>query len=179
MSYVFELVHLPAGIDPADAYEKLRREKERSSHADGGDPGPLAPAVEDKKRKLVASLLAKNPGLKLFDRNYAAIAQERSITESEARRLFRNLQLNDNAHSTQIEIFDDEAGVAFSFDGTTSECTKAFHLLWDCLQILETEGSFSVYDAQLARVLDLREEFSAVLKKVCGSNARSEPSSAT
>ena len=165
MSYGFDLMRIPPGPNPTEAWLRLRDQQQPRP----ADPGPLDAAKESLKQRLVAALTARNPELKVFERNYARIAQNRSISEEEARRLFRDVQLNDHAHSIQIELFDDAAGVAFSFSGDTGDCEQAFQALWSSLEILESAGGFSVYDEQLARVVNLAQDHDSIRQRLCGS----------
>jgi hypothetical protein len=170
MSYGFDLVRLPSGMDRDAAYRKVMAQQGSSASGEGGkDHGPLNPDKEQAKQTLAAALMAKYPSLKKFERNYAILAKEQSIDESEARRLYRDLELNDEKHSVQIILFDDAAGVSFS-DAPPGECRQTVQALWDCLTVLETQGGFSTFDPQQDRLLDLSTDFESVLKQVCGSS---------
>ncbi len=173
MSYGLNLVRLPAGIDPAVAYAQYQEEQVRRYEAGlsaANNPGPIDPAKEERKQHMAAALVASDPDLKKFERNYARIAAEESISESEARRRFRNIELNDHRHSIQIELFDDEAGVSFSFTGKGDDCTAAVRILWGCLHVMESEGDYRTYDPQIARVLDLNSDFDAVRASFCSAS---------
>lgn len=172
MSYGLDLVRLPAGIDPGAAYAQYQEEQERYYLAglDATDKlGPVDPAKEERKQRIVTALIATNPDLKRFERNYSRIAADESISESEARRRFRNIELNDHRHSIQIVLFDDEAGVSFSFTGKGEDCIAAVRTLWGCLQVMESEGGFRTYDPQIGRVLDLNSDFDAVRASFCNA----------
>lgn len=172
MSYGLNLVRLPAGIDPAVAYAQHQEEQVNIYEAglSAADRlGPIDPNKEEHKERIAAALIASNPDLKKFERNYARIAAEESIGEAEARRRYRNVELNDHRHSIQIELFDDDAGVSFSFTGKGEDCIAAVRTLWGCLQVLEAEGGYRTYDPQIARVLDLNADFDAVLSGFCSA----------
>jgi hypothetical protein len=170
MSYGFDLVRLPAGVDPYMAYKHKLEEQERTSEGilDLADTGPIDPRKEKLKRRLANALIAQHPTLELYKRNYLEIANTRGIDETEAHRLFRTVELNEKNLSIQLLLFDDGAGASFSFVGEAQACTRALRVLWDCLQILESEGGYSTYDSQIDRVLDLKADFETVLKYACG-----------
>jgi hypothetical protein len=172
VSYGLNLVRLPAGIDSGVAYTQYQEEQARNYEAglNAADRlGPIDPAKEERKQRLAAALVASNPDLKKFERNYARIAAEESISESEARRRFRNVELNDHRHSLQIVLFDDEPGVSFSFTGKGEDCVDAVRTLWGCLQVLESEGGYRTYDPQIGRVLDLNSDFDSVRSSFCSA----------
>jgi hypothetical protein len=172
MSYGLNLVRLPAGIDPGVAYAQYQEEQARYYDAglSAADRlGPIDPAKEERKERMAAALIASDPDLKRFERNYARIAASKSISEPEARRRFRNVELNDDRHSIQIELFDDEAGVSFSFTEKGEDCAAAVRALWGCLQVLEAEGGYRTYDPQMGRVLDLHSDFDAIRSGFCSA----------
>jgi len=164
MSYGVFLVHLPPGKDPYKAFQDILEHRAGAPK----DPGPLDPVTEEAKRRLAESLMARNPDLELFQRDYARIARNHSIDKSAARRLFRDLELNDRHHHIQITIFDDAVGVSFSLSGAPPECTEALRVFWNCLEVLESEGAFSTYDTQIDKILDLKSDFAAVQEFACG-----------
>jgi len=170
MSYGFDLVRLPAGIDRYEAYNQLLEEKNTVSvrNPDGVDPGPIDPVKEQLKQRLAAALMTRHPTIDLYRRDYSQIAKGRGVDEAEARRLFRTVELNDKEMGFQILLFDDGAGASFSFVGPPRECTPALQVLWDCLEVLESEGGFSTYDTQIDKILDLKTDFDIVLKYACG-----------
>ena len=170
MSYGFDLVRLPAGVDQYQAYNQVLEEKKRvlEQHEGVVDPGPMDPLKEEMKQRLAAALIARHPTIDLYKRDYSGIAKARGIDEAEARRLFRTVELNEKEMSFQILLFDDGAGASFSFVGRSRECAHALRVMWDCLEVLESEGGFSTYDTQIDKVLDLKTDFEVVLKHVCG-----------
>jgi hypothetical protein len=169
MSYGLDLLPLPTGIDRDRAYQQYRDEQERAHAGESAteDPGPLDPAKEERKKRLVSALIKVDPELKVFDRDYAKIAANRSISEADAHRLFRNIELNDHRHSLQIELFDDQAGVSFSPAGRGETCANAVRTLWECLRILASAGGFSVFDPQIGRLLDLESDYETLEHNIC------------
>jgi hypothetical protein len=170
MSYGFDLIRLPAGLDRYKAYHQKMEELKKTSgkKPDSADLGSIDPNKEQLKQRLASDLTARHPTLELYKRDYSGIAKARGITEAEARRLFRTVELNEKKLWIQILIFDDGAGASFSFVGEAQACTRALRVLWDCLEILESEGGFSTYDTQIDKVLDLKSDFETVLKFACG-----------
>jgi hypothetical protein len=168
MSYAFELFRPLPGADP-------RQLPRKSQGADSSEPappselnpGPIDPKKEEEKERLAAALIARHPTLKRFQPDYAKIASLYSVDAAEARRRYRQVELNESQYSLQIYLFDDAAGASFSCSGSPEESKKALQLLWDCLQLLESKGSFSTYDSQVGRVLDLGKDFNTVLKTAC------------
>jgi hypothetical protein len=167
MSYGLDLVQLPSGVDRNEAYKKILQREESLGGSIRDRLGPIDSSKEEKKQRLARALITCRPTLKMFKRDYARIAKTRSISESEARRLFRNVELNEEQLSIQIVLFDDGAGVYFSFNELHG-CRQALQVLWDCLEILESEGGLSTFDPQIDRVLDLSTDFETVLECVCG-----------
>ncbi len=177
MSYGFDLVRLPAVVDRNEAY-KQQLEKENTvsvRNPDGVDSGSIDPVAEQLKQRLAAALTARHPTIVPYRRDYVQIAKGRGIDEAEARRLFRTVELNDQELGFQILLFDNGAGASFSFVGAPQECTRAFRVLWECLEVLESEGGLSTYDAQVDKVLDLKTDFDLVLKYACGVDRTEDP----
>jgi hypothetical protein len=173
LSYGFDLVRLPAAVDRNEAYQRLSDLLAEAPVPEplGSSAGPLDREKEERKQRLVAALIARDPHLKVFQRDHANIARRRSISEDDARRLFRDIELNDHQHSIQITLFDDEAGVSYSFAGDRLTAAQAARTLLDCLEVLESEGGFSTYDAQLALVLDLRADHDLILDRLSSSGS--------
>jgi hypothetical protein len=175
VSYGFDLVTLPSGIDRNEAFRKKLEEQARAFQGvnpGSGELGPVDPSKEQAKGRLAAALQARHPTLEVDTPDYSAIAKDKSISEAEARRRFRDVELNEHELSIQILLFDDAAGATFSFAGDPQACVNALRVLWDCLEILESDGGFSTYDPQIDKVLDLNSDFEAVLKCACGVDAK-------
>jgi hypothetical protein len=171
MSYIIDLVRLPANVDPEAAYRQRSREKEEELAKHQGDPGPVDPRKQEAKELLARALVTHHPGLRVAQPDFAALARRHGIDISEARRRFRNIELNDEQHSIQIILFDDTAGAAFAFSGAFDECQKAMRLLWSCLETLRSQGGFSAFDSQVGKVLNLDSDFDRVVKTACGRRA--------
>jgi hypothetical protein len=171
MSYVFDLVRLQPGLDPEVAYRKQSKETEEELRKSGGDQGPIDPRKEQAKQQLARALVTRHPSLRIAQPDFAELARRHDIDVSEARRRFRDIELNEERGSFQITLFDDAAGVSFSFSGAFEECRNAARLLWDCLQILHSQGGFSAFDPQVGKLLNLDSDFDLVLKAACGRRA--------
>ena len=167
MSYGVFLVRLPPGKDRYKAFQDILEQRASAPN----DLGSLDPATEETKRRLAEALMARDPDLELFQRNYAEIARTRSIDESEAHRLSRDLELNDHRHHIQVMIFDDAAGLSVSLSGSPQRCAETLRVFWTCLEVLESQGGFSTYDTQIDKVLDLKSDFAAVVEFACGVTA--------
>ena len=175
MSYDFDLVHLPSGVDRMEAYKKQLGEREARAleRLRGIDNvGSLDSSKEQTKQGLATALIAKHPSLELSKRDYSRIANARSIDETKARRRFRNPELNEKRWNIQITLFDDTAGISLAFVGDAEESRTALRVVWDCLQVLESEGGFSTYDLQVGKVLNLESDFDTVFKHYAGDVKR-------
>jgi hypothetical protein len=163
MSYGFDLVKLPSGVDPNVAYQQWK-----DQHVDVElNAGPIDPKVEAEKQRLAAALIARHPNFELFKPDWENVARVHSIDVAEARRQFRHQELNEKRLGVQVQLFDDTAGISSSFDGPPQQCVAALRLVWGCLELLEGEAGFSTYDPQMAKVLDLESDFDLVRRNVC------------
>lgn len=169
MSYGLDLLRLPPGEDPAEAYRRLSGEQERRlASGTNTDIGPLDPEKENQKMRLATALIQRHPTLELVHKNYQELARLHSMDVEHAKRHFRQLELNDTKYPLQILLFDDAAGASLSHADTTEDCRQTVRLLWDCLELLEKEGGFSTYDPQVGKLLDLRTDLPLVLENACG-----------
>ena len=169
MSYVIDLVRLPANVDPEVAYRQRAKEKEEElAKTPGVDPGPVDPQKERGKQELARSLVSQQPSLRMAQPDFAALARHHGVDVAEAKRRFRNIELNDERHSIQIVLFDDTAGASFSGSESFEDCQTAIKVLWDCLKTLRARGGFSAFDPQVGKVLNLDADFDRVVKTACG-----------
>ena len=168
MSYDFHLFQAPAGVDATMAYHRQLEEKKiaKIQRAPGmnkwGQPDPVR---EETKHRLATALIACHPGLQLFRRDYAKVALAKSISEDEARRRYRDLELSDEELGLQVTLFDDTASVSIAF-GTSEAHSAELRLgaAWECLRLLEREGGFSTYDPQIGKILRLDTDFQTALR---------------
>ncbi len=163
MSYGINLVRLPIGTDPqtiASASEAMDEETELN-------PGQPDPASEEWKRQLVRTLQAINPLLEAFPFDFDELARTEHITEDEARRRFRHVELNGSDQSTgiQITLFDSTATLTVPFWHHGEAAQRVWREIWSYLAVLAREGGLQAYDPQLERVLTLSTDFDAVIKR--------------
>jgi hypothetical protein len=92
MSYDLTLFPVAKGEDVADVF--FRRAK--AADADDPNPGPGGDERQVEKREWMRELQACVPGLEPFAFDYAAIAESGGISETEARRRWRHIELNDD-----------------------------------------------------------------------------------
>ena len=167
MSYDFQLFRVPDGTDPISAYEShCAQEKAKfASRRRGEDSwGYVDASKEQMKRQLSSALIAAHPELQLSERDYAKLAKTKAISEDEARRRYRDLELTDLESGLQVTLFDDAAFVTLSFGPTNrNEAERRFHAAWECLRLLEKDGGFSTYDSQTGRILQLNSDSEIVL----------------
>lgn len=174
MSYDFQLFQVPDGASPMSAYKthRNRQEAKAASRRRGENRWDLVdPSKEQMKRRLSTSLIASHPELRLSERDYVALARTKSITEDEARRRYRDLELSDIESGLQVLLFDDTAYITLPFDPESkSSAELRLRAAWTCLEVLAKEGSFSTYDSQLGKILNLNTDFRAVLQSFLAAN---------
>jgi hypothetical protein len=129
------------------------------------NPGPIDPAAEAAKAHLSAALEGSNPALEKFVFDYAQIAQLQKVTEAEARRQWRHIELNgpENGNGIQITLYDRTASVTVPYWHRGEAAQAAWSEIWSYLQVLHRHADFLTYDPQLDRVLDLDQDRPAVL----------------
>jgi hypothetical protein len=157
MSYDLFLIPTSASEDPE---EYLERQEEVA--------GQLSPEAEARKRALADRLkVLSGPSLEEFAFDFAEIATHLKMSEAEARRDWRHIELNspEGGPGIQIELQDSSASVALPYwhSGATAESTWAE--VWRYLEVLQNEGGYSVFDPQLGRVLSLNSDRSVVMGK--------------
>jgi len=163
MSYDINLVRIPRGADPqtiVDASIVMDEDAELN-------PGEPDPAKEQTKRRLAAALQAINPVLQAFPFDYSDLARIQKVTEEEARRRFRHIELNgpQDGNGIQITLLDDTATITVPYWHQVERAQQAWREIWSYLEVMEGEGGFHAYDPQLERVLSLRTDFQRVLTK--------------
>lgn len=132
-----------------------------ATEPNSGDP---TEAAEMSKRRL-ADLL-KNSGIALeeFVFDHALIARELGVSEAEARRQWRHIELNSPSLGCQIQLYDEAASVTLAYWHSGGAAETAWSQVWRCLRILSREGVFVVYDPQLDRVLDVDNDMRSVIE---------------
>ena len=170
MSYDLQLL-------PRDrAAELLQRYDEQDADSLEINPGPMVPEREEWKRRLKDALIAEDPRLSEFPRNFQEIARLEGITEDRARVRYRDIELNlpeEDSTGIQVSIFDDTAFVAIPYwHQGTAAATQVFRQVWRYLEILESVGTLSTHDPQLERMLNLASDFEAVVDRYLGVAGR-------
>jgi hypothetical protein len=130
------------GLDTGNARAFLDRESKRWSDI----PLKLDDEAETRKRRLADRLLQLMPGLNTAALRFDEIGRFEKITEDEARRKWRHIELN--GKRLQFIIHDNYVQLS-CYSGSNSDEVDAV------LSVLSRDGSFVVYDSQVERVSDL------------------------
>ena len=157
MSYDFRLCLPQAG--------RSREEIATADEEDLGISDPV-PAKEERKQRVSAALIARNPALEPFAFGFNEISKFQNISVDDAKKMYRHIELNgptEGSNGIQITLFDDEASVTVPFWHHGAAARRVFEEIWSYLEIIEREGGFFTYDPQVERVLDLQKDFEASL----------------
>lgn len=156
MSYDLHLFQPPPAADPLHAGRLSYDEMD-----DEWDPGPLDPGREAWKRALGERLLRTDAALSRAELDLPAIAAEEEITLAEARRRYRQVEL-ESADGLHLVIYDDRVclGVLYPLQGDAARVV--WRHAWALLPALCAEG-LAIYDPQLDRLLALDTDLDAVL----------------
>ena len=161
MSYDLYLLRVPPGKDPlTEARVAVNQDGEEIN------PGLPDPKKEARKRALARALQLIDPELEVFEFDYAQIATTLKISEPEARRKYRHIELNgaDGENGIQIELYDDMASITIAYWHHGHKARQVWQGAWRYLQCLQSGGELSIYDPQLERMLDLDKDLEDVLK---------------
>jgi hypothetical protein len=125
--------------------------------SDEMNPGPAQPEVEHRKQELAALLIEHNPALSIFPIAFHEIAVMEGISEAEARRKYRHLELNgsDGGNGIQITLYDAGADVTVPYWHHGEAARVVIAEIWGYLRVLQQAASYMFYDPQLDRILDL------------------------
>jgi hypothetical protein len=160
LSYDLLLVRVRGKVDAAQLAQAFLEDE-------GDDPnaGPIDPAAEAWKQKLVGALRAANPAFEPFAFDHAEIARTRGTSVDEARRQWRHVELNgpDDSNGIQITIHDDHANLTVPYWHRDAAARDTWAEIWKYLQALERAGELRSYDPQLEKVLDLDRDLDAVM----------------
>jgi hypothetical protein len=156
MSYDLHFVRVPPGADPRATIEQALEQDEELDDLDV-NPGDPDPAKEARKQAIARALMAADPELTIFPKDYAEIARVLEISESEARVRHRELELNgpEDGPGIQISLYDDTAAITLPYWHDGEAAGQVWRKIFTYLQVLEREGGFRTYDPQLDEVLDL------------------------
>jgi hypothetical protein len=150
MSYDLTLFPVAKGEDVADVF--FRRAK--AADADDPNPGPGGDERQVEKREWMRELQACVPGLEPFAFDYAAIAESGGISETEARRRWRHIELNDDATGLQVTLYDESADVTMPYWHEGEAAARAFEQMFRCAEVLADAAGFAVFDPQLDQRVD-------------------------
>ena len=160
MSYDLYAFRPVAGEDlSALARSKLAQE---SGTINRGGPSDEA---EARKNELAQALLTANPLLARIEFDYTEIAQFENISEDEARRRYRHIEMNGPAdgNGIQITLYDDRASISVPYWHQSAAARAVFDEIGRYIRILKASGGFFIYDPQIGRVLDLASDLPDVL----------------
>ena len=150
MSYDLTLFRVAEGEDVADVF--LRRAQ--AADADDPNPGPGREEWEAEKRAWMRELQGCVPGFEAFAFDYAAIAQAGGISEAEARRRWRHIELSDDATGLQVTLYDESADVTLPYWHEGEAAARAFEQMFRCAEVLAGAAGFAVFDPQLDQRVD-------------------------
>lgn len=162
MGYGLHLERLPpvAPDQRRAAYAKAAAATERRLVAESAES---AEHRAEKKRLPPSAEQSRLAGLVRAHRNVQTTHESSSCIEMDAPDL-----------AVQISIFEDTIGFSLRPSGFgPGKCVRSLRFVWECLAIFEREG-FVAYDTQIDRVLDLANDFDAVLGCLCGARAVAE-----
>jgi hypothetical protein len=136
-----------------------------SDEADFSISDPI-PEAEERKQRVAAALMRSSPALTRFKFDFEELARIDQITVAEAKLKYRYIELDtpEGTGGIQIIIHDTEASVTVPYWHHGVSARRIFQEIWNYLRILEREGNYFTYDAQLEKVLNLNTDFDAVLK---------------
>lgn len=169
MSYDFRLFRRRIGEDPLIT---AQRDPEEFAAT------PLDPEKEALKRQIADALIANNPKLQVFQKDYEEIAEFEKISLEEARLKYRHLELNgpeEECNGIQITLFDDEASVTVPFWHEGEKAEETFREIWSYLEIVCRESGYLIYDPQINRILDPSTGFEDSLACYTGAADRITP----
>lgn len=158
MSYDLYLIHLPPGSTP-DQVETLALAKAEAELPDT-DPDPESSA---RQQAIADALRIADPKLEPFTFDYAEIARLEHISEQDARRRYRYIELTASDRSgIQITVYDDWVSLTVPYWHRGENAGQVWEQVWLHLRVLCREGAYTVYDPQLGRELDLAIDSIAV-----------------
>jgi len=164
-TYAFRLFLPRAGEEPL-----ATAQREALEHSDN----PPDEQKEALKRRLADALLARLPGLHVYQLPYHQIACFERISIEQARCRHRQLELNspEDGHGIQIILRDDEASVTVPFWHETAKAVHAFREVWTCLEAICEQAGYLAYDSQLRRMVELKNDAEEALACYIGTLCR-------
>lgn len=129
---------------------------------------------ESLKHRLADALLARLPGLQLYQFPYHQIAAFERTSIEQARCRHRHLELNspEDGYGIRILLRDDEASVTLPFWHERTKAAAAFGDVWACLETICEQTGYFAYDPQLARIIELETDVETALTCYLGTLSR-------
>jgi hypothetical protein len=178
MSYDLYLFQPKPGVDPRVTAEKLfleDNEDDAEESAEGDEeldyvkwlnPGEPNPQYEQRKQKMAMLLTEFDAELTTFPFRFDELAIQHNISEDEARKRFRHIELEGpDELAIQITLEDTTGEITMPYWHSGAVAVAAFKTIWGYLDVLQREGGYRVFDPQLDRVLDLERDFAKVVAK--------------
>lgn len=140
------------------------------------DPGPLDPETERWKRALAMALQELDPRLELLEADPAVVARLSGISEEEARRRNRDLELAgpEDGFGLQVTLADEGAVVSLRLGLPAGMVVRAWREAWTVLEVLCRIGELAPYDPQLKRPLDLAADIGAVIDRYAALSGKGQ-----
>ena len=93
-----------------------------------------------------------------------------NVTEAEARRRWRHIEMNatEDGNGIQITLDDESASVTVPYWHKGNVARAVWGEIWMYLSLLEREGPFHTYDPQRERIVDIEKDLEAVLATYAG-----------
>ena len=129
---------------------------------------------ETLKRKLAEKLIQQNSGLQMRPLPHERIAQFEKISTEEARRKYRQVELEmpESGNGIQITLNDDEASVMLPFWHDGEKAGNAIRELWSYVEIICRETGYYIYDPQVGRSFETATGHNAVLANYTETSQR-------
>jgi hypothetical protein len=154
--YAFRSTSPAADLSEASAFLESLEATEESGTDDWTD--------EDRERRdrIVAELRAHNPGLSVFEFDYAEIARLDNISEDQARAQFQHAELNPSesdlkegrALAIQLTVQREHVFVTAPYWYKGSDVDRLFGQLLGYLQLLRKTAGYFAYDPQTENAFD-------------------------
>jgi hypothetical protein len=174
MSYDFELFEPSQRTDQAAALRTWLSESSERLNPNGASE--INDEKEKRKRHLAASLIKHNPELEIFEFDFVEIANLEKISQEDARKLYRHLEINgaEDGNGIQMILYDNCATVTLPYGHAKADAEIAFKEIWEYLKIIHHEAGYFVYDPQLERILDFTSDSVNVLELYLHVNQQAE-----
>gem|GEM_PF-3423909 len=117
--------------------------------------GPIVEGLEVQKQRILETVLRRVPELEHYTFDYADLARHAKVSEDEARRRWRHLELWNEEFGLDVDIYDEIITMAVdrAFKGEKEQ--QAMNALWEICRIARREWRLQAYDPQLERLVDV------------------------